>query len=347
MRKNLLIGIISVLVIWLIIISVLCGEGLNKTGDTRVVNEVNVSGFSTDLTSVVEECKSSIVSIEQGSTVSTGFIYKKSDDNVYLLTSFHGVSDSKTCDVYFANGVKASGNIVAKDIFTDIALVECYFPYEVKEASFGDSDLVKDGEFVISIGTAGSLDYDFSTNLGIVSSKYREVDNKISFNDENYDYYLGVIQLSGDFKEGYSGAPVLNMNGQVVGIITMEDDDNVLAITIDEAKVVANKLYENADYTRVNFGLNGKYIADLENYELNSMNVGIEVTYGYYVTNVKINSFASNIGILKGDVITEINGISIEDPSDFVEVIYSSDNEFNISLIRNNEVLNYRGQIYD
>lgn len=347
MKNRHLSLILIILFVWLFVLTILFYEKYDSSSSKYEVNEYNVSGFSTDFSNIVEEVKSSIVAIEQNSNISSGFIYTKQDNMVYIISTFHGVSESENANIYFNNGVKVSAKVVGQDIFADVALLACEFPYEVKSLTLGDSDLLKSGEFVLSVGCANSLDYAFSSTFGMVSEKYREIENRISFNEENYNYYLGVIQLSGDYVNGYSGAPVINMNGEVVGLLSMEDDGNVLATTINEVKVVAKKLLNNEEYTRLNFGLSGRYIKDLENYEKNSLDINIEIVDGYYVSEVKNSSIASNMGILKGDIIKSINGIEILDIDSFLEVIYGSEKEISVELVRNNEELSLKGYIYD
>ena len=347
MKKRPLYIILIVLFIWLFVLTILLFKKFDNASSKYEVNEYNISGFSTDFSKVVEDVKSSVVAIEQGANISSGFIYTKKDNLVYLLTSFHGVSDMEEVNVYFNNGVKVNGRVIGHDIFADVALVSCEFPYDVKALTIGDSTLLKSGEFVLSVGSAKNLDYAFSSTFGMVSEKYREIENRISFNEENYNYYLGVIQLSGDFSNGYSGSALLNMNGEVVGLISMEDDGNILAVTANELKIIAEKLLNNDEYTRLNFGMRGKYIKDLENYEKNSLNINIEMIDGYYVSDVKSGSIASNIGIIKGDIISKINGVDIDDIDSFLNIIYGNEKEINVELVRNNEELNLKGYIYD
>lgn len=347
MKKNLLITIIVALILWLTILSVVVVSNNKTNSTTNNITEYNVTGFSTDFSKVVEESKSSIVSINQNETYSTGFIYAKQDDKVYVVSSYHGVSESDNVTVKFNSGVNASGIVIGHDSFADVAVIECQFNYDVKTLPIGDATILNDGEFVLSIGTRLSDDYDFSIAFGMVSSSYREIENNITFDEEDYDYYLGIIQLSGDFTSGYSGAPILNMNGEVVGMITMEENGNTLAITVNEIARVVSKILNNEEYTRISFGINGKYIKSLENYEIASYNIGLEVTDGYYVTDIKVPSLANNIGILKGDVITNINGIELENFDDTLDVIYGNANEFEVSVIRNNEVVVLKGNLYD
>ena len=316
-----------------------------NNNDGTNIEEVRVTGFSTDFSEVIKNTKSSMVAIEQNGKVSSGFIYKKKDDLVYVATSFHGVSEGDNVNITFNNGVKVNGKVYGSDLFADVALIECEFPFDVQELKFGDSTLLKDGEFVLSIGTNNSMDYAFSNKFGMVSKNYQEIKNQVTFNEENYEYYLGLIQLSGDFTKGYSGAPVLNMNGELVGSILMQDNDITFALTGDELKVVLDRLYNGITYTRINFGFKGKYIKDLENYETNSLNINVDLSVGYYVSEVLPFSFASKMGIVKGDVITKINDVKLVDSDSLLNLMYSDELNFTFEIIRNGEKIKLQGVI--
>lgn len=345
MRKNVIICLFSITFIWLLIVSSIAISNNNNDSNGTNIEEVRVTGFSTDFSEVIKNTKSSMVAVEQNGKVSSGFIYKKKDDLVYVAASFHGVSEGDNVNITFNNGVKVNGKVYGSDLFADVALLECDFPFDVQELNFGDSTLLKDGEFVLSIGTNNSMDYAFSNKFGMVSKNYQEIKNQISFNEENYEYYLGLIQLSGDFTSGYSGAPVLNMNGELVGSILMQDDDITFALTGDELKKVLDCLYNNLSYRRVNFGFKGKYIKDLENYEVNSLNINVDLSEGYYVSEVLPFSFASKIGILKADVITKINDVKLVDSNSLLSLMYSEELNFTFEIIRNGEKIKLQGVI--
>ncbi len=345
MRKNVLICLFTILFLWLIIVSIVAFSTSNYSTNNKTINEYKVSGFSTDFSEVIDTNKSSIVAVEQLGNVSSGFIYKSEDGIVYIATSFHGVSEANDVTLTFNSGAKANGKVLGYDIFADVAIIECEFPYLVNASKIGDSTLLKDGEFILSIGTNGSLDYAFSSKFAMLSSKYVEILNHITFNGEDYEYYLGLEQLSGDISKGYSGAPVLNMNGEVVGMITMQDGDKVLSLTSTELKTVADRIIDSNAYTRINFGFKGKYICDLQNYEVNSLNINIELTSGYYVSDVLPLSFAANVGILKGDVILRINDIEINDYDSMLNLIYSDASEYSFDILRDNESIRLIGTI--
>lgn len=346
MNKKLIIAAFAIVVVWLLVLTYLP----NKTAENNETNKVNeyvVSGISTDLSKIVEENRTSIVAVDQNENVSSGFIYKKIDNNLYVVTTLHGVSDDAYADIILNSGAKLKGTVINKDIYLDLALIKCDCAFDVIPLELGDSSLVKAGEFVIGIGTCGKLDYAFSSQFGMVSSEYREVECDVDYDDINYQYNIGAIQLSGEFSEGYSGTPVLNMFGQAIGIINSKDENVTLASTINEVKIVLDKMMNNEEYHRLNIGVSGKYINKLENFETANLNIGIDIVNGYYVNNVKVASFAGNTGIIKGDIIHSINGKTIVDENSMLDIIYSNENEYAFEVIRNNENIVLTGTIND
>lgn len=345
-NSRIVIIFICILIVWTFAINYYVVDKFKDIKVTNDVNQYNVSGFSTDFSKIIDKNKKSIVSIKQNELVSTGFIYASENDKVYILTSYHGVSNNDShIEVYFHNGAKTGGNIKAKDIYLDLAMIECTFPYDVMPLSLGDNTLLNDGEFVLSIGVAKKLDYDFSSQFGMISSRYREISNRISYDEQLFDYYLSTIQLSGEFKEGYSGAPLLNMNGETVGMISMKDSDVVFATTIDEIKIVAEKMLNGEEYEKIDLGTSGFYLCDLETYEKTGLNIALDVVDGYIIKDMKPNSLANYLGLMKGDVIVSINGRNITDSSSMLEVLYSEAKELEIETIRNGETLVFRGPV--
>ena len=345
-NKKIFVLFLVLIIAWLIFITY--NQLFKKEEDvTSEISEYTITGISSDLTKVVESNKTAIVSIEQDGNVSTGFIYNKIDSDLYIVTCLHSVQGQGEINAYLNNGAKFKCEIYGEDVHLDLALLKCECPYDVLPIEFGDSKLAKDGEFVISIGTCNSLKYDFSSQFGMISSKYREIENDVTYKKENYNYNLAMIQLSGEFKSGYSGAPVFNMMGQVIGVISSKDDDVTLACTANETKMVLNKLLNNEEYYRLDIGITGQYISELENYEKINLNIGLDVVEGYFVDNVKVGSFASNIGITKGDIILSINQLPIKDFDSMLEVMYSNQKEYVFSIIRNNETQEIIGTIND
>ena len=249
MKKNnrLLFLLIIILVIWNVILTVLLSNANIEVTNKTDINQTTVTGFSTDLTKVFAENKSSVVVVESGSSLSSGIIYKSVDDVVYVVTTYHGIADSNYIRVVFASWASHEASLVDKDIFSDIAVLEVKADFDVIPVKLGNSDLLNDGEFLACIGTPTNIQYANSNELAIVSNKLRTINNSITFDDNNYEYYIDAIQLNSDLKEGYSGSPIFNMAGEVQGLITMKDDTAVFALPINEVKIIADNIIEGKE----------------------------------------------------------------------------------------------------
>ena len=342
-KRNLYI-IIVLLCIWNLVLSLVV---FGRKSDSRhnEINEYDVSGFSTDLSKVYDSNRSSIVSVEQGSEISTGFIYEKEGDTVYIVSSYHGVSGNGEINVRFNNGSRVRAEVRGYDVFADVAVLMCEFPFEVRQVTVGDSSLSKAGEFVLGIGNSGTTDYELSAQFGMISSPYREIVNEIYFNNERYEYYSGLMQLSGAFLEGFSGSPLFNMNGEVIGMITMKDEDIVLAVTVNELSIIADAIIADEPLSKLQMGISGRYLCDMEKYETVALNINVETVSGYYVDNVRTNSLGSRLGLQRGDIIISINGIPVEDRDVMLQILYSEINEIELVISRNGEESTLRGSI--
>lgn len=352
-NNRLIYVLIVLLVIWNIVLSVLYTNSKkedtvnNNVTNVEEVTVTNVTGFSTDLTEVVDKVKSSIVTIDTTSSLASGFIYKYVPNKAYVVTAFHAVEEAPLLKVIFASGASYDAKIIGKDIYADVAVLEVESPVELVPVLTGNSDLLKDGEFVITIGTPKSLQYVSSSKLGIVSSKLRTIINSIEVNKETYEYYTSVIQLDSDVSEGYSGSPIFNMNGEVEGIITMKDDEAVFALPMNEVKLVADKIINKEEFTKIQFGIKGNIVTDLEKYERSQLNIPLDVTNGYYVNNVKLSSLGFNLGLKQGDIIISINGMNINTYEDLLNIQYTEANEFRLEVVRENERIELIGSIND
>ena len=341
MKKNLFILILIALLIWNVILTSNF-YNLKKAydnGNQPVVNDYNVSGFSTDLTRVVDEVNSSVVTIESNG-ISSGFIYKQEDDKVYVLTTYHGVSEDRIHFVVFDSLYRKEAKLIGYDIYCDLALLEIELPYEVSVCKVGDSELIKDGEFLMSIGTPTSLDYKGSVELALVSSHLRFIDNEIIYEDESRSFYSSLIQMSNTFKAGYSGSPLFNMSGEVVGICVMEDENGVdFALPINEAVIVADKIFKAEEYSRLNLGVRGSYVSKMPNYERNNFNIPFDITEGLYINRVKENSIAYKLGLRAGDVLLSVDNNPIKTHNDYLKTIYNLEDIETVEINRNGEFL--------
>ena len=338
MKNNRLAYIlIVILMAWLAILSNDL-KNTKKANTSNIINEYEVNGISTDFTKVIDQVKPGVVTANADGTILSGFVYRQNDDEVYIVTAYHGVSNSNTISVIFGSSYSAVAELLGHDLYTDLAVLRVNSPYIIEPMKLGDTTLLKQGEFVFSIGTPVSLDYAGSVELGMVSSANLVLENTISVEEERYNYYLNVIQLSSQLAAGYSGSPVINMNGEVIGINTMALNSNTsFAITVNEVRRVADTIINNEELTHNYLGIKGKFIKDMYNYEKSNLNVSLDTIDGLYAARVRDNSIAYAAGIRSGDIISSVNGIEIRGLNDYLDILYMKADTFTFEYIRNGE----------
>ena len=328
MKNNRLVYLLIImLAVWLGFVS---REAFSrKSNDSEnVISQINVTGFSTDLTKVVKEADPSIVTINADGNISSGFVYAQNNDDAYILTAYHSVSAANNINVSFASSYTQKGELIGSDSYIDLAVIKINTPYEMKKLQPGDASILNKGEFVICIGTPSSMDYAGSVELGMISLKHLVVENAVITNDDRLSYYLDLIELSSFLQNGYSGSPVINMNGEFVGMVTMNITNNsVFAITANELHTVADKIISNEEIVRNNLGIKGTFISDMYNFEKSNLNIPIDTLSGIYTSRIREGSLAYEAGIRSGDIVFSINGRDIHGLNEYVDALYFDEND--------------------
>lgn len=315
-----------------------------------VLNETN------SISNAVEKVYDAVVVVEVYSkdklvSTGTGFVYKKSDDKVYLMTNNHVIDTEGDGDVkvLFTDGLKLDAKVVGSDIYSDIAVLSVKNDSKIVSAVMGDSDKSSVGDTVFAIGSPQGSDYAGTVTKGIVSGKNRIVEVALS-NSSSIDYYMEVLQTDAAINPGNSGGPLCNISGEVIGITNMKlVDDTVeamgFAIPIEDALKVAEVLEKEGKVIRPYVGIE---MLDLSNpYSLWQAGILIPegVDEGVVVYNVVNDSPADAAGLKKGDIIIklgkrEISGLADfryelykYNPKDEVEVIFVRDGEENTTTI--------------
>jgi len=315
-----------------------------------ILNETN------SISNAVEKVYDAVVVVEVYSkdklvSTGTGFVYKKDDDKVYLMTNNHVIDTEGDGDVkvLFTDGMKLDAKVVGSDIYSDIAVLSVKNDSKIVSAVMGNSDKSYVGDTVFAIGSPQGSDYAGTVTKGIVSGKNRVVEVALT-SSSSYDYYMEVLQTDAAINPGNSGGPLCNISGEVIGITNMKlVDDTVeamgFAIPIEDALKVAEILEKEGKITRPYVGIE---MLDLSNpYSLWQAGILIPegVDEGVVVYNVVNDSPADAAGLKKGDIITklgkrEISGLADfryelykYNPKDDVEVIFVRDGEEKMTTI--------------
>jgi serine protease Do len=234
--------------------------------------------------------------ISQSRGVGSGVIIKSDG---YILTNRHVVGDADAIKVTLSDKRAFDGKVVGRDSITDLALVKID-ARDLPVAKIGSSKLVRPGDWAIAIGSP--LGFDHSVTLGIVSALDRSIDE--------VSQQAKLIQTDAAINPGNSGGPLLNINGQVVGIITAisRQGQNIgFAIPSDLFEQIVNQLLTKGHVSRPYIGL---HMQDLTPPVAEELGLGPDIK-GVVVDKVYGGSPAEKAGIGVGDLITAIDGQTV------------------------------------
>lgn len=263
-----------------------------------------VSSFENTVTKVVEQSKPAVVRISltkvelkdnkptETSGGGTGFFIR---NDGYILTNEHVVRGAKKITVSLNDGRSHEARLVGGDQNTDIAVIKIEggegFPF----LKMADPTEVGVGQFAIAIGHP--IGYKYTVTAGIVGGKNR------CFHEKNnlYQYHNNYIQTDAWINPGSSGGPLLNIQGEVIGVTSLNPGEgSTLAVNCGLAQKISDQLITH-----------GRIIRGHLNAEMRS------VTRGIRITSVKQNTSASQCGLKRNDIIVEFDGEMVPGVSEF------------------------------
>ena len=264
---------------------------------------------------------------EQVYSEGSGVIYKKEGDTAYLVTNTHVINGAKKVDIRLADGTKVPGEIVGSDTYSDIAVVKIAADKVTTVAEFGDSDQLTVGETAIAIGSPLGSEYANTVTQGIVSSLNRNVSLK---SEDGQAISTKAIQTDTAINPGNSGGPLINIQGQVIGITSSKIATNGgtsveglgFAIPSNDAINIINQLEKNGKVTRPALGIQMVNLSNLSSTDLQRLNVPSSVTAGVVVRSV-ITSMPANGHLQQYDVITKVDDKAISSTTELQSALYS------------------------
>ena len=264
---------------------------------------------------------------EQVSSEGSGVIYKKEGNFAYLVTNTHVINGAKKVDIRLADGTKVPGEIVGSDTYSDIAVVKIAADKVTTVAEFGDSDQLTVGETAIAIGSPLGSEYANTVTQGIVSSLNRNVSLK---SEDGQAISTKAIQTDTAINPGNSGGPLINIQGQVIGITSSKIATNGgtsveglgFAIPSNDAINIINQLEKNGKVTRPALGIQMVNLSNLSSSDLQRLNVPSSVTAGVVVRSV-ITSMPANGHLQQYDVITKVDDKAISSTTELQSALYS------------------------
>ncbi len=236
----------------------------------------------------------------------SGFVI--SEDG-FIVTNNHVIEGADEILIEFFSGEELPATLVGTDPNTDIALLKVEADDALSFVPFGDSDVMRVGDWVMAMGNP--LGQGFSVSAGIISARNRELSG-------TYDDYL---QTDAAINRGNSGGPLFNMNGEVIGVNTaiLSPNGGSIGIGFSMASNVVTKVVDQLrEFGETRRGWLGVRIQDV-NEELAEA-LGLESTNGALVTDVPAGP-AADAGMQQGDVILSFDGVDVEDTRGLVREV--------------------------
>ena len=264
---------------------------------------------------------------QQVASEGSGVIYKKNGKDAYLVTNTHVIKGASKVDIRLADGTKVPGEIVGSDTFSDIAVVKISSEKVTTVAEFGDSSKLNVGETAIAIGSPLGSEYANTVTQGIISSLNRNVSLK---SQDGQAISTKAIQTDTAINPGNSGGPLVNIQGQVIGITSSKIASNGgtsveglgFAIPSNDAQNIIKQLESDGKVTRPALGIQMVNLANIGASDLRKLNIPSSVTSGVVVKSVQSNMPASG-HLEKYDVITKVDDKDISSSTDLQSALYN------------------------
>jgi 2-alkenal reductase len=279
----------------------------------------------------------------------SGFVY--SEDG-YIVTNNHVVAGGTNFEIVFSSGDRMSAELVGTDVDSDLAVLKVDdLPDGVEPLQLGDSESIRVGEFVVAIGNP--FGEQGSMSLGIVSALGRSLQSQRDLGTGSSYSLPQVIQTDAPINPGNSGGPLLNLDGEVVGVnsaIASYSGTNSgvgFSIPVQAVRQIVPSLIENGTYAYPFMGVGFD-----DEISLSEQSVyGVSQTQGAYVLNINSGGPADRAGLIAassvngrgGDLIIEIDGQTINNFSDLNSYLVfhtTVGQTIEITVLRNGERVN-------
>ena len=259
----------------------------------------------------------------------SGFVV---DERGFIATNRHVIQNAATIEVVFADGKKFKAKLVSTDPRLDVAVVKILDlgTYPLKAATLGDSEKLKAGEFVMAIGNP--FGFDHTVTVGVISATGRKIGQLPDYQD--------LLQTDASINQGNSGGPLINLDGEVIGINTMivaPSGGNVgigFAIPSNMAKKSISEMIAFGKVARAYIGVSVRALTDQEKDFLEQV-LGIQ-NQGVLVERVSPKSPSEKAGLKAQDVLLSMDGQPVKDFVDVVKLVsaHKIGEEITLELLR-------------
>jgi S1-C subfamily serine protease len=281
--------------------------------------------------------------------VGSGVIY---DAQGHILTNNHVIDGAQQLTIGLPDGRSFPAKLVGADPQTDLAVVQIQGS-NLPVATLGDSAALQVGDWVVAIGNALALPGGPTVSAGVVGALGRTVQEPGDTNTSAGPYLFDVIQTDAPINPGNSGGPLINLNGQVIGINTLvagqaepgvQAEGIGFAISIATAKPIAGQLVATG---HVVHPFLGAVVVALN--PVITSRLGIDAKNGVLIANVQPGLPAAEAGLRPRDVVTKIDGKDVTDDSAFAEIInsYKPGDTITLTVLRGKQTLELKAKLIE
>ena len=321
--------------------------GVNtKTSNTVVTKNETQVYEKGSIAPSVEKIYDAVVTVrcyvndDLGST-GTGFVYKTDKKYGYILTNAHVVNDMEKVTVTFSNDEECDVEVLGKDSYLDLAVLRVDVENVTLVANIGSSEKINIGDTVFTVGAPMGYEYRGSVTSGILSGKDRMI--KVSIGNSSVeDWVMRVLQLDASINPGNSGGPLLNINGEVIGICSLKlVDDQIegmgFAIPIEYAMSHVEQLEKGEKIEWPVIGITMANVGETSTLARNGISISDKIKEGVVIVSTQEDAAAEKGGLKKGDVITKLAGQKVKDIAWLRYELYqhSAGDEIDVTYIRN------------
>ena len=307
------------------------------------VSQPSGSAATTSVSAVARKVDPGIVDINTtlagplgGAAAGTGMVVTSSGE---VLTNNHVISQAGRITAYdVGNGRTYSARVVGYSTRKDVAVLQLLGASGLETVSFGDSNTVKVGQSVVTIGNAGGVGGTPSAAGGSVTALGRSITAQDD-SAQTYERLTGLIELDGQLQPGDSGGPLVNSAGQVIGMDTAASSSfsfqssggQGFAIPVNTALAFARQIVAGKGSDSVHVGATGLIGIDIEPQN----NFGYGAPQGVYVGQVVTGGPAAAAGIVGGDTITALGGHRVTSASSLVATkdLYHPGNRVSVTWV--------------
>ncbi|MFI3284256.1 MAG: trypsin-like peptidase domain-containing protein [Erysipelotrichaceae bacterium] len=314
MKKLMAAAIVVLVALNVILMSMLSYDTEGTIQNEVIINQVEVSGYSTDVTNIIEETQEKLVIVQQEAVLNSGLIYQADDEETIIVSVLNNLDlTQQPISVVFNNDQVVSASILGVDEQSNILVLSVKPSFKVSSFNLSNSDLLQQGELIVSLGAQIRLG-----QSGYVSIGYLE--STTLYDELTYAMRADVLVNSQNI-----GGPIINMAGDLIGICNAYSVSTLTSPTflpINSLDFIVQGFLEGTPVSYQELGIEIIDISLLTSYQKASLSIDLTRNFGIYISDVEEMSIADEIGLKPGMIIDFINDVAISNIQEYHQQVH-------------------------